>query len=120
MLTFIKQIFTWWNRETIGTKIYTFFFGKFVGKDDSGNRYYENKRKNKRWVLYNDEIDASKISNDWYSWIHFIKNKIELNTKFKKYSWQKPHTPNLTGTAQSYHPNKKNNEIKKKYKSWKN
>jgi len=27
--------------------------------------------------------------------------------------------PNLTGTKDSYHPNKKNNEIKKKYKIWK-
>jgi len=78
------------------------------------------KKKNKRWVLYMDEIDASKISNDWYSWIHFIKNKIEFDTKVKKYPWQKPHVSNLTGTKESYHPNKKNNAIKKKYKSWKN
>ena len=30
----IKQIFTWWNSQTVGTFIYTILFGKFVGKDD--------------------------------------------------------------------------------------
>ena len=40
-------------------------------------------KKTKRWVIYKEEIDASKISADWYSWIHFMKNKIEFNTKLK-------------------------------------
>ena len=114
MLTVFKQIFIWWNQQTLGTRIYTFLKGKFVGQDEFGNKYYENKNRSKRWVIYQGEIDASKISYDWYSWIHFTKNKIELNQKIKKYSWQKPHSPNKTGTSKSYHPNKKNNEIKKK------
>ena len=120
MLTFVKQIFVWWNRDTIGTKLYTIFFGRLVGKDDFGNKYYENKKKTKRWVIYKGEIDASKIPNEWYSWIHFTSNKIENVHDLKKYSWQKPHKPNQTGTKDYYHPNKKNNEIKKKYKSWNN
>ena len=119
MLTVFKEIFIWWNRQTLGTRIYTFLKGKFVGKDEFGNKYYENKNKNKRWVIYNGEIDASKISNEWYLWIHFTKNKIELNKNSKKYSWQKSHSPNKTGTSEAYHPNKKNNEIKKKYSTWK-
>tara|TARA_B100001750_G_scaffold53592_1_gene40765 strand:- start:223 stop:561 length:339 start_codon:yes stop_codon:yes gene_type:complete len=77
------------------------------------------KKKTKRWVIYKGEIDASKISADWYSWIHFMKNKIEFNTKIKKYDWQKPHLSNQTGTKNAYHPNKKDVEIKKKYKIWK-
>ena len=76
MLTFIKEIFTWWNRQTLGTRIETFFFGKLVGKDEFGNKYYQSK-KGKRWVIYNDEADASKIPSEWYSWIHFTRNKIE-------------------------------------------
>ena len=32
MLTFIKQIFVWWNQETIGTKFYTIFFGKLEAR----------------------------------------------------------------------------------------
>ena len=79
MLTFVKQIFVWWNRDTIGTKLYTIFFGKLVGKDDFGNKYYENKKKTKRWVIYKEEIVASKFSADWYYWINFIKNIICRN-----------------------------------------
>ena len=39
----LKQIFTWWNKNTIGTFLKTIFFGKFVGKDEFGNKYYKNK-----------------------------------------------------------------------------
>ena len=40
----IKQIFTWWNRQTLGTFLKTIFFGKFVGKDTFGNKYYKSKK----------------------------------------------------------------------------
>ena len=60
MLTLFKKIFTWWNQDTIGTKIKTVFFGKLVGKDSFGNKYYESK-KGKRWVIYSNEVDASNI-----------------------------------------------------------
>ena len=41
MLTVFKQIFTWWNHQTIGTRLTVIFFGKFVGRDRAGNKYYE-------------------------------------------------------------------------------
>ena len=118
MLTFLKKIFTWWNRDTLGTRIKTIISGKYIGQDTFGNKYYENK-KGKRWVIYSSEIDASKIPVEWYSWIHFMPNKIEKNHDLKKYKWQKPHQPNLTGTDSAYYPNKNKNGIEKKYKSWK-
>ena len=93
MLTLLKKIFTWWNQDTFGTRIKTILFGKFVGKDSFGNKYYENK-KGKRWVIYFDEIDASKIPVEWYSWIHYTPNKIEKKHNLEKYSWQKPHQEN--------------------------
>ena len=118
MLTFIKEIFTWWNRQTLGTRIFTILNGRLVGKDEHGNKYYEDK-KGKRWVIYSDIIDASKIPVEWYSWIHFTPNKIEKKHILDKYEWQKPHQPNLTGTDKAYYPNKNKNAIKKKYSSWK-
>ena len=118
MLTLLKKIFTWWNQDTIGTKLFTIFSGKFVGNDDFGNKYYENKN-GKRWVIYAEEIDASKIPVEWYSWIHFMPNKIEKNHNLEKYDWQKPHQSNLTGTDKAYYPHKDKNGIKKKYSSWK-
>ena len=119
MLTLFKKIFIWWNQDTIGTRIKTILFGKFVGQDHYGNKYYENKTGN-RWVIYSEEIDASKIPVEWYSWMHFTRNKIEKDHEFKKYDWQKPHQPNLTGTDDAYYPNKdKQSAIEKKYKPWK-
>tara|TARA_X000000368_G_C22885164_1_gene647119 strand:- start:484 stop:816 length:333 start_codon:yes stop_codon:yes gene_type:complete len=108
----------WWNQTTIGTRLKTIFFGKLVGKDSFGNKYYQNKS-GKRWVIYKDEIDASKIPSEWFSWMHFMKNKIENVHDFQKYEWQKPHQHNQTGTDNSYHPNKHNEKKIKKYKSWK-
>ena len=119
MLTLFKQIFTWWNHQTLGTRIYTLLFGKFKGKDYFGNKYYQSKS-GKRWIVYNGEVDASKIPNEWYSWMHFTANKIENNHELKKYDWQKPHQENLTGTDSAYYPNKNKNAIQKKYRSWKN
>ena len=84
MLTFLKKIFTWWNQDTFGTRIQTIFSGKFIGKDNFGNKYYENK-KGKRWVIYSDEIDASKIPVEWYSWIHHTPNNLQNNQKPNKY-----------------------------------
>ena len=117
MLTLLKKIFTWWNQDTFGTRLKTIFFGKLVGTDELGNKYYESKN-GRRWVIYNGEVDSTKIPNEWFSWIHFTKNKIEKVQDQKKFSWQKSHKPNLTGTDKAYHPKKSENE-NKKYKSWK-
>ena len=117
MLTVFKEIFTWWNHQTFGTRLQTIFFGKLVGKDSSGNKYYQNKD-GKRWVIYNGEVEASKIPNEWYSWMHYTNNKIENVHELKKYNWQKDHLPNQTGTKKSYHPKNNKNATEKKYKSW--
>jgi len=116
----IKQIFTWWNSQTIGTFLYTIFFGKLVGKDEFGNKYYQNKQ-GKRWVIYNGEINASKITSDWFSWMHHITNNVPSKINSNKYSWQKPHKDNKTGTPESYRPNKilKKSKNFKKYETWK-
>ena len=118
MLTLLQKIFTWWNQDTFGTRLKTIFFGKLVGSDDFGNKYYENKN-GKRWVIYANSIDASKIPVEWYSWMHFMSNKLEKIHSFEKYNWQKPHQSNLTGTEEAYYPNKNEDAIKKKYSSWK-
>ena len=116
----IKQIFTWWNTQTVGTFINTFVFGKLVGKDESGNKDYKDK-KDKRWVIYNGEINASKIESDWYQWMHYQTNINPSETKISKHPWQKPHSDNKTGTEKAYRPNKITNKKKdfKKYESWK-
>tara|TARA_Y100000590_G_C15007511_1_gene746282 strand:- start:170 stop:526 length:357 start_codon:yes stop_codon:yes gene_type:complete len=118
MLTIFKELFTWWNRQTLGTRLYTFLFGNLVGKDENHNKYYQSKS-GKRWVIYKDEVEPSKIPNEWYSWIHSTKNKIENVHEFKKFKWQKKHKPNQTGTEDAYHPKNNKNATKKKYTTWK-
>ena len=118
MLTLLKEIFTWWNRQTFGTRINTFIFGKLVGTDHLGNKYYTD-RNGRRWVIYKNEIEATTIPQEWYSWIHFTKNQIENINKLDKYHWQKEHQSNKTGTDRAYNPEKNKNAIKKKYTTWK-
>ena len=121
MINFIKQIFTWWYKQTLGTFIYTLFTGKLIGRDQFGNKYYSNS-KGRRWVIYKNNIEASKIPPDWHSWIHFLKINKPSNEE-KKFLWQKQYEENLTGTARAYKPEgsltsglKKN---MKKYEIWK-
>ena len=112
-----KIIFTWWNRQTFGTFLKTLFFGKYVGKDELGNKYYKSK-KNERWVIYSKNIEATKITSDWYLWIHHTVDKIP-DSKETKFSWQKTFE-NQTGTSNSFKPVKiSKNNLKKKYDTWK-
>ncbi len=115
----IKQIFTWWNKKTFGTFLKTLFYGKYVGKDEFGNKYYKSK-KDERWVIYSKDIEATKITSDWFLWIHHTVNEVPTE-KNKKYSWQKDHNQNLSGTNKAYKPNKISKKQKfKSYESWKN
>ena len=114
----LKLIFTWWNKKTFGTFLKTLFFGKFVGKDEYGNKYYKSK-KNERWVIYSQDIEATKITSDWFLWIHHTTDDIPTEKK-SKYSWQKKHKENLSGTKKAYKPNKISKKINyKNYETWK-
>ena len=120
VVDFFKQIFTWWHRQTVGTFIYTLFRGKFVGKDEFGNKYYSNS-KGKRWVIYKSTIESSRIPPEWHLWIHFLsKNKPSDN--LAKFNWQKKHEENLTGTIKAYKPdgalNSDSKTDMKKYETW--
>ena len=115
----LNIIFTWWNKQTFGTFLKTLFYGTLVGKDELGNKYYKSK-KNERWVIYKNNIEATKITSDWYLWMHHTVDKIPDNKECKKYLWQKKHLENQTGSENRYKPIKiKKNDIKKKYESWK-
>jgi|TARA_B110000438_G_C15624416_1_gene568031 NADH:ubiquinone oxidoreductase subunit len=113
-----KQIFIWWHRQTTGTFLKTLFFGKLVGKDENGNKYYKSKN-DERWVIYASNIDASKITSEWFLWMHHTINEPPI-VEQKKYLWQKKHLGNLSGTPEAYKPNKiLKKDQKKKYDTWK-
>ncbi len=112
----MKIIFTWWNKQTFGTLLKTFFTGIYVGKDELGNKYYKNK-KGERWVVYSKNVEATKITSDWFLWMHHTINDVPNNNR--KYSWQKKHKENRTGTSESFKPTKIKKDIIKKYETWK-
>ena len=114
----LKIIFTWWNRQTFGTYLKTLIFGKLVGRDEFGNKYYKNNR-DERWVIYSKNIEATQITTDWFLWMHHTTDKIPDENE-KKYLWQKKHSANKTGTPENYKPTKIKKDIKlKKYETWK-
>ncbi len=115
----LNIIFTWWNKQTFGTFLKTLFYGKLVGKDEFGNKYYQSKKK-ERWVIYHDNIEATKITSEWYMWMHHTIDKLPEQKNKKIYSWQKKHLENQTGSKNRHIPTKiKKNNYKKKYETWK-
>ena len=114
----------------IGTKIYTWLCGHYVGLDEFGNKYYSNSKNfssktAKRWVMYNGEIEASKVPPHWHAWLHKTIDVPPINYSHK-YNWQKEQQPNMTGTSKAYfpasHPLSQSYNIKKVktyYEKWK-
>ncbi len=106
----ISDIFTWWNGPTLSTRLYTKKYGKFAGEDERGNRYYEDSRgigpagKPRRWVIYNGYAEASTVPPDWFGWLHYTTDTPPEEEAYHVRPWQKPHTGNMTGTGQAYHP----------------
>lgn len=100
----ILRLFTWWNGQTLNTQLFTWRKGVRVGEDDQGNIYYENIEKTKRWVIFNGEIEASKINPDWHGWLHHTWDEPPTEKPLVHKVWEKPHQENLTGTAAAYAP----------------
>ena len=89
------------------TVLQTRFTGVEMGRDAQGNRYYRSRKtpkgvREKRWVMYAGEPEASKIPPEWHIWLHHTA-AAPLDESARK-PWQKPHQENLTGTAQAYVP----------------
>ena len=91
------------------TRFHTWFTGELVGTDAFGNRYYRGKGaklqgRERRWVIYNGDVDASRVPPEWHAWLHHTTDKPLTESAAKARPWQKEHTPNLTGTPDAYRP----------------
>jgi NADH:ubiquinone oxidoreductase subunit len=109
--TFLIRFLTWWNSQTFGTQVWTARFGQFVGEDEYGNRYYRGKTKDdpalgyeRRWVIYNGEVEASRVPPSWHGWLHGTHEIPPTEEKIVERAWWKPHRPNLTGLPGAYRP----------------
>ena len=104
----LKRILTWWNGATIGALIDINRRGAFVGEDEQGNRYFEERKpslegRKRRWVIYSGLAEASRVSADWHGWMHHTVDD-PPKTSLKKHAWELPHLPNQTGSVRAYRP----------------
>lgn len=99
----MSQLFTWWNGATPWTRFFTWRHGENVGTDQFGNRYFTEKKGDRRWVLYNGEAEASRVPPLWNAWLHHTIDAAPLGPQ-TTYDWEREHQPNLTGTAAAYRP----------------
>ncbi|MBY6091551.1 NADH:ubiquinone oxidoreductase subunit NDUFA12 [Pseudooceanicola sp. 502str34] len=95
---------TWWNGATLNTLLYTRRHGQKVGEDDQGNVFYQTSDGKRRWVIYNGEAEASRVSPDWHGWLHHTYDEVPTEKPLAHKSWEKPHLENLTGTTLAYAP----------------
>ncbi len=101
---------------SLGTRLFTWLRGELVGIDQFGNRYYRERRRRalkrgggwesreRRWVMYNGEPEASRVPPEWHGWLHHTFAEVPQDAGRKQYPWQKEHVPNLTGTPDAYRP----------------
>ncbi len=104
ILNTLLRAVTWWNGSTLNTAIFTARNGEKVGEDDQGNVFYRTVDDKKRWVIFNGEAEASRVSPEWHGWLHRTFNELPTQAPLKRKSWEKPHQENLTGTALAYAP----------------
>ena len=100
----LKEIFAWWTGNTYGTRLFTFRKGVLVGEDEFGNRYYRERNGVRRWVIYRDLAEASKVPPDWHGWLHYTVDDPPTEEEYTPKSWQKQHQPNMTGSPAAYRP----------------
>ena len=104
ILNTLLRAVTWWNGATLNTRLYTMRKGVKVGEDEQGNVFYRSVDGKRRWVIFNGEIEASRISPDWHGWLHHTFKDAPSDKPLAHKAWEKPHQENLTGSALAYAP----------------
>ena len=121
-MNFLLRILTWWDGQTLGTQLFTWRKGTKVGEDDQGNLFYQMNGGKRRWVIYNGEIEASRISPDWHGWLHHTWDETPTDRPLVHKAWEKPHEANHTGTARAYAPagslRRANPAERRDYQAW--
>jgi len=101
--TLLRSV-TWWNGQTLNTQLWTWRKGVKVGADDQGNTFFRTKDDKRRWVIFNGEAEASRVSPDWHGWLHHTFKEPPTDRPLVHKAWEKPHQENLTGTPLAYAP----------------
>ena len=104
IVSILLRAVTWWNGQTLNTQLFTWRKGVKAGEDAAGNIFYQTKDGSKRWVIYNGDLEASRIGPDWHGWLHHTESTPPPVDGYDKHGWQQEHQPNVTGTTHAYRP----------------
>ena len=104
LLNTLFRSVTWWDSQTINTQLYTWRRGVKVGEDNQGNQFYETRNKKRRWVIFNGDAEASRVSADWHGWLHKTFDTPPSQDPMPHKDWELPHQENLTGSDLAYAP----------------
>lgn len=104
ILKTLLRAVTWWNGSTLNFAIWTARKGVKVGEDEQGNAFYQTRDGKRRWVMFNGEAEASRVSPDWHGWLHHTFKEPPTDRPLPRKTWEKPHLENLTGTPLAYAP----------------
>ena len=91
----------------LGTLLQTCLCGQEIGHDAFGNRYYHERKtpkgvRQRRWVIYTGEPEASKVPPEWHIWLHHTADAPIPESA--RQAWQKPPIENMTGTPDAWLP----------------
>ena len=105
MSCFLTKFFTWWNGQTLRHPV-LHLAPRASGsartpRATSTTRSPDGAR---RWVIYNGEAEASRVSPEWHGWLHHTYQEPPTAAPLPHKPWEKPHVPNLTGSALAYRP----------------
>lgn len=101
--------------NSIVTRLLTRLRGAEVGRDAQGNIYYRDKkgggfvqpdslRKERRWVVYAGEVEASRVPPEWHAWLHHTTDEVPPKEGIARRPWMREHRPNVSGTQEAYRP----------------
>ena len=87
-------------------------YGRLVGTDRFGNKFYENEEElplRTRWVDYKEhEFDPSQIEPGWHAWISYMTKEPPTTDKLLQTGlreWEpKEHKPVMTLSRSAYRP----------------
>jgi NADH:ubiquinone oxidoreductase subunit len=104
-------VLRWLQFNRLGTHLLTRRRGEKVGEDEAGNAYYRERgardwRTERRWVVFPDTVEpeASQVPPGWNAWLAHNLEQPPSRQPLPTKPWEKPHRPNLTGTAEAYVP----------------
>jgi len=102
---FWSRTFTWWNGDTWGTRLFTRLDGREIGRDETGNVYFQHKKQSRRrWVIYAGNNDGSRVPPAWQLWLRGTIDELPEVALPPVRKFQTQPEPNATGTMAAFRP----------------